>query len=110
MLPVNSVSLGAAANSAAEAAPATSSKSKPMDAAEQQKLKKAAGDFESILLSSMWKSMKKSFGDSNEGDSDPASGTIDDLGVEAMSDAVGKVGGLGIGNMIIKQLEPHDGK
>ena len=54
--------------------------------------------------------MKKSFGDSSDGDSDAASGTIDDLGIEAMSQAVGKAGGLGIGNMIIKHLGPSDGK
>ena len=32
------------------------------DSADEQKLKKAAGDFESILLASMWKGMKQSFG------------------------------------------------
>jgi Rod binding domain-containing protein len=108
-LPINSNSFAAALNGAAEAGPATSAKSKPVETADQKKLKKAAGDFESILLSSMWKSMKKSFGESSDGDSDPASGTIDDLGIEAMSQAVGKAGGLGIGKMIIKQLGQGDG-
>ena len=110
MLPINSNSFAAALNGTAEAASATSAKSKPVESADQKKLKKAAGDFESILLSSMWKSMKKSFGDSNDSDSDAASGTIDDLGIEAMSQAVGKAGGLGIGNMIIKHLGHTDGK
>ncbi|MGD0907243.1 MAG: hypothetical protein ABSA96_06655 [Candidatus Acidiferrales bacterium] len=110
MLPINSNSFAAALNGSGEAAPGTSAKSKPVETADQKKLKKAAGDFESILLSSMWKSMKKSFGDSSDGDSDAASGTIDDLGIEAMSQAVGKAGGLGIGNMIIKHLGPSDGK
>lgn len=110
MLPINSDSFPAALTGLAEAAPATSAKSKPVESADQKKLEKAAGDFESILLSSMWKSMKKSFGDSNHSDSDPASGTIDDLGIEAMSQAVGKAGGLGIGKMIIKQIGHSDAK
>jgi len=110
MLPMNSNLLAAAPNATAEPAPAISAKSKPVDSAEQQKLKKAAGDFESILLSSMWKSMKQSFGDSDDAASDPAGGTINDLGIEAMSEAVGKAGGLGIGNLIIKHLTPQNGK
>jgi Rod binding domain-containing protein len=110
MLPINSNSFTGVLNGPAAASPATSAKSKPVDSADDQKLKKAAGDFESILLSSMWKSMKQSFGDSKDGESDPAGGTIDDLGIEAMSQAVGKAGGLGIGNMIIKHLGHTDGK
>jgi Rod binding domain-containing protein len=78
----------------------------PSDSPEQRKLKKAAGDFESILLASMWKSMKKSFGPSETGDSDPAHGTLDDWGIEVMSSAVGKAGGLGIAKLILKHLEP----
>jgi Rod binding domain-containing protein len=72
---------------------------------DEEKLKKAAGDFESILLASMWKSMKQSFG-SSEAESDPAHGTLDDWGIEVMSNAVGKAGGLGIGRLILNHLEP----
>lgn len=78
-----------------------------VDSPDQRKLKKAAGDFESILLASMWKSMKQTFGSSDlEGDSDPAHGTLDDWGIEVMSSAVGRAGGLGIGKLILKHLEP----
>jgi len=73
--------------------------------ADEQKLRKAAGDFESILLASMWKSMKQSFG-ASEAESDPAHGTLDDWGIEVMSGAVGKAGGLGISSLILKHLEP----
>jgi Rod binding domain-containing protein len=107
MLPINSDPSATLLNSSAAVAPATNAKSKPVDSAEQQKLKKAAGDFESILLASMWKSMKQSFHDPDDPDSDPASGTIEDWGIEVMSGAVGKAGGLGIGNMLIKHLEPN---
>jgi Rod binding domain-containing protein len=109
MLPINSNSFPPASTLPAATGPATSAKSKPVDSPDQQKLKKAAGDFESILLASMWKSMKQSFKDPNDAGADgadAASGTIEDWGIEVMSGAVGKAGGLGIGNMIIKQLEP----
>lgn len=78
-----------------------------VDSPEARKLSKAAGDFESILLASMWKSMKQSFGTSESDDSDPAHGTLDDWGIEVMSSAVGKAGGLGIGKMILKHLQPQ---
>ena len=84
------------------------SQSNSADSPDQRKLKKAAGDFESILLASMWKSMKQSFGTSDaEGDADPAHGTLEDWGIEIMSSAVGRAGGLGIGKLILKHLEPH---
>jgi Rod binding domain-containing protein len=78
-----------------------------VDSPEARKLRKAAGDFESILLASMWKSMKQSFGSSESDDSGPAHGTLDDWGIEIMSSAVGKAGGLGIGKMILKHLQPQ---
>jgi len=82
------------------------SSSETTDSPEERKLKKAAGDFESILLASMWKSMKQSFGATDTDDSDPAHATLDDWGIEIMSSAVGKAGGLGIGKLILKHLEP----
>jgi Rod binding domain-containing protein len=74
---------------------------------QEQKLRRAAGEFESILLSSFWKSMKESFASSEDDSSDPAHETLEDWGIQAMSDAVGKAGGLGIGKLIIKHLEPQ---
>jgi len=97
-------------NSVGLAAPLTqdltqASAKPPANAQDQQKLEKAAGEFESILLASMWKSMKQSFGATDDA-SDPAHGTLDDWGIEIMSGAVGKAGGLGIGKLIVKHLEP----
>jgi len=75
---------------------------------DDRKLRKAAGEFESILLASMWKSMKESFGTSDSDFSaDPAHGTLEDWGIEIMSSAVGRAGGLGIGSLILKHLEPR---
>jgi Rod binding domain-containing protein len=70
------------------------------------KLRKAAGEFESILLNSLWKSMKETFTDESDPDFDPTLESFNDLGMQAMSSAVGKAGGLGIKNMIIQHLEP----
>jgi Rod binding domain-containing protein len=72
---------------------------------ELSKLRKAAGEFESILLESLWKSMKETFSDPDE-DSDPTLKGFDDWGIQAMASAVGNSGGLGIKNMILKYLEP----
>lgn len=72
---------------------------------ELSKLRKAAGEFESILLASLWKSMKETFSDPDE-DADPTLKSFDDWGIQAMASAVGNSGGLGIKNMILKYLEP----
>jgi Rod binding domain-containing protein len=71
------------------------------------KLHQAAAEFESILLASLWKSMKGSFASPDEESSDPAHETLDDLGVQSMCAAVGKAGGLGLGRLILKHLEPQ---
>jgi Rod binding domain-containing protein len=108
MLPIDSVSHVIAPGGSTGTPPASTGNSKPVESPDIQKLKKAAGDFESILLASMWKAMKHSFSDPKDDSADPANGTIDDWGIEAMSGAVGKTGGLGIGNMIIKHLAPAE--
>jgi Rod binding domain-containing protein len=69
------------------------------------KLRKAAAEFEGQLLSALWKSMKTSFADSDDDSDDPAGQTLQEYGIDAMSQAVGKAGGLGIGRLIVKQLE-----
>jgi len=85
------------------APPAKSAKSAT---AELPKLVKAAGEFESMLLESLWKSMKETFTDPNEGDADPTVQSFDDWGIQSMASAVGSAGGLGIKSMIVKYLEP----
>jgi Rod binding domain-containing protein len=70
------------------------------------KLRKAAGEFESLLLSNLWKSMKSTFADPDVDSEDPAHDTLEDWGIDAMSGAVGKAGGLGLGKLILKHLEP----
>lgn len=71
-----------------------------------RKLRQAAAEFEGMLLSSLWKSMKSTFSTPDDDSSDPAHDTLDDWSTEAMSNAVGKAGGLGLGKLILKHLEP----
>jgi Rod binding domain-containing protein len=78
----------------------------PNSSPKLMRLKQAAGEFEGLLLSNLWKSMKSAFA-SPDGDSDdPAHETLDDMGVQAMSNAVGKAGGLGLGKLIVNHLAP----
>jgi Rod binding domain-containing protein len=73
------------------------------------KLRKAAGEFESMLLANLWKSMKTTF-TTEDGDLDDAAhDTLEDWGIQAMSDAVGKNGGLGIARLILKDLGSKSG-
>ncbi len=70
------------------------------------KLRKAAQDFESILIHTWWRSMKESFASSSEVEQDPAHGTLEDLSMQAMSTALAASGGLGIARMLIHAMEP----
>ena len=87
-------------------APALAQADSANSAAAKNKLVKAAGEFESMMLESLWKSMKETFKDPDE-DSDPILENFDDWGLHAMASAVGQQGGLGIKNMIVKYLEPR---
>ncbi|HUI76028.1 MAG TPA: rod-binding protein [Candidatus Acidoferrum sp.] len=85
--------------------PSKSASAAKIDPLTDHKLQKAAAEFEGQLLSALWKSMKTSFGDADGDSDDPAGQTLQDYGIDAMSQAVGKAGGLGIGRLIVKQLE-----
>jgi Rod binding domain-containing protein len=70
-----------------------------------KKLKKAASEFESMLISNWWNTMKDSGLPGCEDDTDPGKGTLDQMGINALSAAIanGK-GGLGLGQMLIHSL------
>jgi Rod binding domain-containing protein len=78
----------------------------------EQKLRKAASEFESLLLANWWSTMKEGGLSGGEEDSDPGKDTLDHLGIQAMSTAVANRGGLGIGAMLVRSLlskvEPSD--
>jgi Rod binding domain-containing protein len=88
-------------------APTQSSASAVSNSPSVAKLRKAAGEFEAILLESLWKSMKETFKGSDDENSDPTLESFDDWGIQGMASAAGSSGGLGIKNMIIKYLEPR---
>lgn len=77
-----------------------------LDSPMAKKLRKAATEFESMLLSSWWSAMKQSGLPGGEDDSDPGKDTLDQMGMQAMSAAVAKGGGLGIAKMLIHALLP----
>lgn len=74
-------------------------------ALELKKLKKAASEFESMLISSWWNTMKQSGLPGTDEDTDPGKGTLDQMGINALSSAIanGK-GGLGLGNMLVHSM------
>ncbi len=72
-----------------------------------RKLQKATSTFESLLISDLYKSMKSSFVDSDDSDSlDAAHDSLDDWSIQTMSEAIGKAGGLGLGNVLLQALLP----
>ena len=73
---------------------------------ERQKLRNAALEFESILLSSWWEQMQKSSLGSDESGHEPGFDTLQSLGTRAMSLALAARGGLGIAQLMIRQLSP----
>jgi len=84
--------------------PVWSSRATPAAAPlEQRKLRRAAQEFESILIAAWWKSAAKGF----SGLADEEEGGMQafrDFGLEAMSLALAQAGGLGIGEMLVKHL------
>jgi Rod binding domain-containing protein len=96
-----------ATNSLAGAHPSTREVLSSLDSTPAgRKLKRAAAEFESMLLSTLWKSMKSTFADSGDESSDPAHDSLEDFGIQTMSGAVAKAGGIGLGNLILKHLAP----
>ncbi|MGD0227773.1 MAG: hypothetical protein ABSF71_36145 [Terriglobia bacterium] len=71
-----------------------------------KKLRKAAQEFEGILISQLWGEFKSSLS-SIEGDTPMAgSDTLNSLAIQTLSTALASRGGLGIAKMLVHQLEP----
>ncbi len=69
-----------------------------------QKLKRAATEFEAMLLAKWWSSMKESGLGEQDDSTDAGHDTLDAMGIQAMSSAVASRGGLGIGAMLVRSL------
>jgi Rod binding domain-containing protein len=73
---------------------------------QEQKLRRATEEFEAILIANFWKAMTESFSTGDEDAVDPGHSTWQDMGIQAMAGAMSKAGGLGLGKLILKHLEP----
>jgi flagellar protein FlgJ len=69
-------------------------------------LKDAAGKFESMLIAQMLKSARKSDSGGWSGEADQADSSMLDMAEQQLADMLGAQGGLGLANMVIKQLGP----
>jgi len=76
----------------------------PASPAEIKKLRKAAAEFEAMLISNWWSSMKNSGMSDSDDATDPAKGTLDQLGMQAISSAISSGKGFGIGGMLVRGL------
>jgi Rod binding domain-containing protein len=70
-----------------------------------RKLRKAAQDFESLLISELWQKYQASSSWSGETQT-AGSDTLNSLAIQTMSVTLAHRGGLGIAQMLVHQLEP----
>ncbi len=77
----------------------------PANKASMAKLQKAAQDFEAIMIDSLWGSMKDGSLGSDDDLQDSTGGSLEQLGMQMVSGALAKAGGLGIGKMIVHALQ-----
>lgn len=70
---------------------------------EADKRENAARDFESVLLTSLFDSLEKTFGWDAEG-STPGASDYRLMGTRALAEAVSAGGGIGIARMILRHL------
>jgi Rod binding domain-containing protein len=71
---------------------------------------KAAREFEAQLIASVVESLEKTFAALPGDDSIPGADDYDYLGTQALSGALAEQGGFGIGKMIARYLQAHEGQ
>jgi Rod binding domain-containing protein len=76
------------------------------ETAEHRKLRKAAEDFETILISELWEQFQSGISSLSGGSQPAGSDTLNSLATQSLSSALAHRGGLGIAQMIVRQLEP----
>ena len=69
------------------------------------KLRRAASEFEGLLIAQLWNSMQEGL-DRDSQHNDPAMGSFRSLGIEAAANALAARGGLGLGEMMYRALLP----
>lgn len=76
-------------------------------AAEQQdQLRHAAEQFEAMLLARWWQQMRHSGFGPSEGE-DPTYSAINATGLEAVTMAMARAGGIGLAKMLVQALDPE---
>ncbi len=83
--------------------PAAKEAAQPANAVVDERVRKAAKEFEAMLISSLWQMAKSGLG-SDDSESDGAAGNIQDLAVHALGAGVSKAGGFGLSEMLIRSL------
>jgi len=73
---------------------------------EHRKLRKAAQEFEGLLISELWRQTASDISSLPGGTSSAEGETMNSLAIQTMSMALAQHGGLGIAQMLIHQLEP----
>jgi|HubBroStandDraft_6_1064221.scaffolds.fasta_scaffold05152_4 Rod binding domain-containing protein len=101
---MNIIALANTLASTPKLAPPAGHPTAPASSLELQKLRKAAGEFEAMLLAHWWSAMKQSGFSESDDESDAGHDTLDQLGIQTMSNAVAMGGGLGIGAMLVRGL------
>lgn len=91
-------------NHPAPAVGASATDASPADSPQVAKVRKAAAEFESMLLQNWWGSMKESGFGGDDDSTDPGKDTLDQLGMQAMCAAVAKGGGLGIAAILVRSV------
>ena len=74
-----------------------------------RKVRKAAQEFESQLISSWWESMKDSGLPGGEDELDPGQGTLNNLASHAMSSVIAAQGGFGLSDFMVSHLQQQAG-
>lgn len=72
------------------------------------KLRKAAEEFEAIVLATLLEKMQKTFAGVGESQ-DPAHDTLGSLGTEALAQGLAANGGVGLARMILHQMSRSPG-
>ena len=78
----------------------------PPESPAHQKLRRAAEEFEGMLIAQLLGEAKMGF--SSLGGDSPLAGseTLNSLAIQTLSNAMARRGGLGIAQMLVRQLEP----
>lgn len=77
-----------------------------LDTPDHKKLVKAAQEFEGILISQILGNFQKGLSSLDGDSSSPAPDTLNSLAIQTLSEALARNGGLGLGPMIVRQLDP----